>query len=159
MNKRITIAVMIAAALVVALIMPTCAFAATTYYSSSGSSGYQYPGSNYYSSGSGSTYYYKSNSSGDLLTTIAEGRTRIPEARLITITQVTPGTMVVVHTRLRDPVRLQPPSTDSYTGADPGTDTSARAQSYAGTYCRRTEDGKSDQSGKSESGTCAPPFR
>lgn len=64
MNRRITMAVMIAAALVVALIMPTYASAATTYYSSSGSSGYQYPGSNYYSSGSGSTYYYNSNSSG-----------------------------------------------------------------------------------------------
>jgi N-acetylmuramoyl-L-alanine amidase len=55
MNRRITMAVMIAAALVVALIMPTYASAATTYYSSSGSSGYQYPGSNYYSSGSKST--------------------------------------------------------------------------------------------------------
>jgi len=64
MNRRITMAVMIAAALVVALVMPTCAFAATTYYSSSGSSGYRSSGSNYYSSGSGSTYYYSGNSSG-----------------------------------------------------------------------------------------------
>ena len=41
MNRRITMAVMIVTALVVALIMPTYASAATTYYSSSGSSGYQ----------------------------------------------------------------------------------------------------------------------
>jgi uncharacterized YkwD family protein len=64
MNRRITMAVMIVTALVVALIMPTYASAATTYYSSAGSSGYQNLGSNYYSSGSGSTYYYNSNSSG-----------------------------------------------------------------------------------------------
>ena len=63
MSNRITLGIMIAAALVVALALPAHVLAAPTYYySSSGSYGYQYPSNNYYSSGSGSTYYYNSSS-------------------------------------------------------------------------------------------------
>ncbi len=64
MNRRMTMAVMITAALVIALALPTQVFAATTYYSNSGSSGSNYFSSNYYSSGSGSTYYKSDSSSG-----------------------------------------------------------------------------------------------